>query len=133
MTMRDATAADYPAIAALHAAQGIECPLPQPGSGATLAATVVEDGGRIVAALFAVRCAEIVMVLDHAWRTPRLRWTVVEALHGGMERKLRRLKVDSGYCWLAPQFARGFARKLRDRLGWQEPLWKCLQRKVGDE
>lgn len=130
MTLRDAAPADYLAILELHAAQGIECPMPKPDAPSVMALKVVEDEGRIVAAVFAVRAAEIVLAVDHEWRTPRLRWTVIEAMQQALARTLRGMAVDCGYCWLAPPYARGFGRKLQQRLGWTEPVWKCLQRKV---
>lgn len=127
MTIRDATPDDVAAIHALHAGQ--DYPLPALDSR-LLSAQVVERDGRVVAAVMAVRAAEIVMVLDRETLTPGFRWEAVKALHVAMERQLAELQVDCAYCWIAPQYAKGFRRRLMRLLGWSEPTWRCLQRKV---
>lgn len=129
MTVRAATPADYVAIRALHDAQGAGFEFPALDGGATMAVLVAEDDGRIVGAVLARRAAEIVVALDHQWRTPRMRWAVAEAFQAEMAPVLARLGVDCAYGWVAPRM-RGFIRRLGQRLGWRKSEWVCIEHEV---
>lgn len=129
MTLREATPADMAAVRALH--DGENYPLP-PNDGRLLSVQVAEHEGRVVAAVLAVRAAEIVMVMDRQTISPWFRWLAIKALHRQMEQRLSEMHVDSAYCWLAPQYAKAFGRRLTRLLGWTEPAWRCLQRKVAE-
>jgi len=130
MTIRDARPEDLPAIWRFHAERGADCPLPEASGRTLLAAQVLEDGGRIIGAVMAARAAEMILTLDHGWRTPRFRWEAVKALHRTMEQRLQGERVDCAYLWLAPPYEKPFGRKLIETFGWNEPLWRCLQKKV---
>lgn len=127
MRIRAAAPADVPAIQALHAGQ--QYPLPE-FDRTVIAANVAERDGGVVGAVIAVRAAEIVLVLDRERLTPRFRLETVKALHADMDQRLGALDVDCGYCWLAPEYGRRFGDRLIGELGWSEPTWRCLQKKV---
>lgn len=94
-----------------------------------MAVLVLEDSGEIVAAVMAVRAAEIVMAVDGAWRTPAMRRVAVEALQGAMAPVLRDMAVDCGYCWVPPKMT-GWMRRLSGRLGWRKSDWVCMEHEL---
>ena len=129
MNAAPATEADLAELAALKERQGDPYPLP---SGNLAGAVVVRNGGRVVAGAVAVRAVEIVMVLDHGWASPAWRFEAVKAMQAALERDLTATGIDCAYVWLEPRRARGFGRKLMERLGWSRPTWDCYQRKASD-
>jgi len=70
------------------------------------------------------------MVMDHAWATSAVRWAAVKAMQETLAAPVAADGVDCAYVWLEPRRARGFGRKLMERLGWSRPVWDCYQRKV---
>ena len=127
MTVGAASADDVAELEALHG--HLQEPFPFPRAGIA-EAVVVRDRGSVVAGAVAVRAVEIVMVLDHGWATPARRWAAVKAMQEKLEAAVVASGVDCAYVWLEPRRARGFGRKLMERLGWSRPVWDCYQRKV---
>jgi hypothetical protein len=122
-----ADARDVAELERLHGRQREPYPFP----GRSIAdAVVVRDGGAVVAGAVTVRAVEVVLVLDHRWGTPARRWAAVAAMQEQLADMARQAGVDCAYVWLEPRRARGFGRKLMERLGWSRPVWDCYQRKV---
>lgn len=125
MKLREATAADIPALHALYTGE-----MP-PFDGTLFAVYVIEDdGGVIRMAVTAQRTAEAFLLVDPSWATPGERLAALEALHGTMLAHLHAQGVANIHAWLPPEIARSFGRRLMRRFGWTKPLWECFARKV---
>lgn len=129
MTVRLATAADYPAILAIGGGEAAAFPWPDMEAASTMAVMVAEHDGAIVGAVVARRAAEIVLAMDGGWRTPGMRLAAIEALQRGMAPVLREAAVDCGYCWVPPRMT-GWMRRLGRTLGWRRSDWVCMEHEL---
>ena len=75
--------------------------------------------------------AEVYLLHDPRAGTPRERWQWLLALHRAAEQDAYDRGLADAHCWLPPQIARAFGRRLL-RLGWQEQLWPSFSRKLND-
>jgi hypothetical protein len=116
----------------MHAAQGFAYDLPDLANPLFLSKLVVEDdAGRLAMASLVRLTSEVYLLADPRAGTPRERWHLLLALHAAAERDARARGLDDAHCWLPPQVARSFGRRLL-RLGWRRPLWTCFARELGD-
>ncbi len=133
MRVRPYTEADLEALKGMHRKQGFEYALPDPGNPLFLSKLVVEDeAGEPVMASLVRLTSEVYLLADPEAGTPRQRWRWLIALHAAAERDALGRGLDDAHCWLPPQVARSFGRRLL-RLGWKQPFWTCFARDLRSE
>lgn len=132
MKVREYTAADLVGLTRMHAAQGFEYAFPDLANPLFLSKLLLEDdaGQAVMGSLVRLTC-EVYLLADARAGTPRERWQWLLALHEAARRDALRCGLDDAHCWLPPQVARSFGRRLL-RLGWRQPLWTCFARELGE-
>ncbi len=137
--VRQYTEADLEALKQMHTAQGFDYPFPDLADQIFLSKLVVEDeaGRPVMASLVRLTC-EVYLLVDPRAGTspagsprdkPRERWQRLLALHTAAERDAYARGLQDAHCWLPPQVARSFGRRLL-RLGWKQPLWTCFAKEL---
>lgn len=76
--------------------------------------------------------AEVFMLTDPSWETPKVRMEGLKSIHESMRQELAKANVAEAIAWLPPQIERPFGRRLMRSFGWFEPLWKCVALKIGE-
>jgi hypothetical protein len=113
----------------IHAAQQMPYEFPELSNPLFLAKVVAERGGKIAAASFLRLTAEAYLLVDRECGTPIDRWRTVTVLHEVMRGDASRRGLDDVHCWLPPQVAGAFGRRL-GFLGWKREPWDCYARTV---
>jgi len=132
VTIREYTPADLAVLRRMHAAQGFDYAFPDLANPLFLSKRVLEDdAGRAVMASLVRLTSEVYLLADPQAGTPRDRWRWLLALHEAARREAFCRGLDDAHCWLPPQVARSFGRRLL-RLGWRQPLWTCFARELED-
>ena len=110
----------------MHAAQGFAYDFPDLANPLFLSKLVLEDDtGRAVMASLVRLTSEAYLLADPQTSKPRERWQWLLALHEVARQDALRRGLDDVHCWLPPEIARSFGRRLL-RLGWRRPLWTCF-------
>lgn len=109
---------DEPTLRAIYDQRGYKFDLPNRHSVLTESALIVEsDAGEIIAAGFAVRVPEIVLLMGNGH--PVVRLEAIRRLHDEMREDLRRKGYKFALSMVSPNF-RAFARHLKRKFGWME-------------
>ncbi len=133
MRIREYTVADLDALRRMHAAQGFDYAFPDLANPLFLGKLVLEDdAGRPVMASLLRLTSEAYMLHDAHAGSPRERWQRLRVLHEAARRDALARGLDDAHCWLPPQLARAFGRRLGN-LGWRRELWPCYSIGLGDE
>lgn len=131
MTVRFYRPDDLPQLERIHQAQGFEYEFPDLSDPLYFIKLVGEENGRIVNAGIAHLTAEIYFLADLSSGTPEHRFENFKQLHeAGCETAYRQGGLSDLHCWLPPQVAKPFGRRLL-RLGWQRPLWTDYVKELG--
>ncbi len=131
MQIREYKSEDLAALRAIHAAQGFDYALPDPGNPLFVTKLVLADDARqtLGAALLRLT-AEAYLLLDPRAGTPRQRWQALLALHEAARRDASVRGLEDVHAWLPPQIARTFGRRL-ERLGWiRDDAWTPYCKKL---
>lgn len=126
MKVRDCEPSDLPRLQELFNQHGFEYDLPD--LSRMLSAKVVESDGAIVQAILARTTVEVYMLGDQQWSTPALRFAALQKIHEAMRQELVIKGIEDVHCWLPPQVAKSFGRRLRHSFGWAKPLWEHMTR-----
>ncbi len=124
MRIREYKSQDLAALRAIHATQGFEYALPDPGNPLFVTKLVLEDDAQqpLGAALLRLT-AEAYLLLDPRAGTPRQRWQSLLALHEAARRDAWLRGLEDVHAWLPPRIARQFGRRL-EGLGWiRDDVW----------
>lgn len=113
----------------IHSAQQMPYEFPELCNPLFLTKVVAERSGRIAAAGFLRLTAEAYLLVDREGGTPADRWRTVSLLHEVMRGEAVRGGLDDVHCWLPPQVAGAFSRRLAF-LGWKREPWECYARRV---
>lgn len=132
MKIREYRSGDLDRLRQMHARQGFRYPMPDVEDSSFLVRAVLEDetGAPVMAAL-ARLTSEVYLLADPDSATPRERFRRLLTLHEAARREGWRRGLDDAHCWLPPQIAKGFGRRLA-RLGWREPAWNCYWLPLGN-
>lgn len=126
MKLRDARPDDYEALQKIHQQNGFDYDLPE-FHGFDCVQVIVDDEDRPVMAVCARKFAEITLLVDRTWETPAWRLAALKRLHAAMEIKLNFRGFREAACWLAPEIAKGFGRRLTQIFGWKKSDWVCYR------
>jgi hypothetical protein len=113
----------------IHTAQQMPYEFPELSNPLFLTKVVAERHGKIAAASFLRLTAEAYLLVDCELGAPIDRWRNVNLLHEVMRGEAVRRGLDDVHCWLPPQVADAFGRRL-GFLGWKKELWDCYARTV---
>jgi len=120
---------DLQALREMHAAQGFSYPLPDLGDPLFVTRLVLTEreesgaGERIAGAALLRLTAEAYLLLDPRSGTPRERWERILALERAAEADAWRRGLADVHCWLPPEIAAKFGRRLARR-GWvRDDAW----------
>ncbi len=131
MRIREYRSEDLARLRAMHAKQGFRYALPDIDDGSFLLRTVVEnDAGKPAMAALARLTSEVYLLTDPEAGTPRERWEWLRSLHRAATQEAWRRGIDDAHCWLPPEIAKSFGRRLL-RLGWSQPAWTCYWLPLG--
>lgn len=126
--VRPAAKEDLPAIAALHASQGLDYEAPDWSK--MLVSVVIEVDGQITMAAFLRKTAETYLLLDpRAETSKKERLGQLLILHKELVAPCEGNGLSDLHCWLPPALDTQFG-KLLMHLGWTKPLWPCYSREV---
>jgi len=120
---------DERALRHVHSAQEMPYEFPELSNPLFLTKLVAERDGKISAASFLRLTAEAYLLVDRERGTPAERWRTVTLLHEVMRGEAARRGLDDVHCWLPPQVAGAFGRRLGS-LGWKREPWECYARSV---
>jgi hypothetical protein len=113
----------------IHLAQQMPYEFPDLSNPLFLTKVVAERNGKIAAASLLRLTAEAYLFVDRECGTPIDRWRTVTLLHEVMRGEAAQRGLDDVHCWLPPQIASPFGRRL-SFLGWQRERWDCYARTV---
>lgn len=92
---------------------------------------VGEENGKIVNAGIAHLTAEVYFLADPKAGTPHDRFNNFLTMHESFcEVAYRQGGLSDLHCWIPPQVARPFGRRLM-KLGWKKPLWNSFAKELG--
>lgn len=115
----------------IHQAQGFDYEFPDLSDPLYHIKLVGEEDGRIVNAGIAHLTSEIFFLADPNAGNPRHRFENFKQLHeAGCEVAHRQGGLADLHCWVPPEVARAFGRRLR-KLGWERPLWTSYVKELG--
>jgi hypothetical protein len=120
---------DWDELRRIHSAQQMPYEFPDLSNPLFLTKVVAETGGKIAAASFLRLTAEAYLLVDREYGAPTDRWRAVTLLHEVMRGEAARRGFDDVHCWLPPQIAGAFGRRLGS-LGWKKEPWDCYARTV---
>ena len=115
----------------IHLAQQMPYEFPELSNPLFLTKVVAERGGKIAAASFLRLTAEAYLLIDREYGTPIDRWRTITLLHEVMRGQAASRGLDDVHCWVPPQVASAFGRRL-GFLGWKKEPWECYARTVSD-
>ena len=127
--VREYQPGDWPALRAMHQAQGFDYAFPELNDPIFLSKLVVEAEGQVVMASLLRLTAEVYLLDDPRAGTPRQRWQWLLALHRAAAEDAYDRGLADAHCWLPPKIVRSFGRRLF-RLGWEEQLWPSFSKKL---
>lgn len=130
MKIRDYSPEDKSQIEALFQKQGFEYELPDFNERQFVVNKVVEDNGRVIMAICARQTVELYMISDKEWETPRWRFEALRKIHEAMREALDSLGFRDAHCWLPPQIAKTFGKRLMRTFQWKQPLWTDFTRET---
>jgi hypothetical protein len=131
MTVRFFRPDDLSKLEQLHQAQGFEYEFPDLNDPLYFIKLVGEEDGKIVNAAVAHLTAEIFFLADNKAGDPEQRFANFKTLHeAGCEVAYRTGGLSDLHCWIPPQIARPFGRRLL-KLGWKRPLWTSFAKELG--
>lgn len=124
---------DLEAVKRLHEKQGLGYTLPDLEDPSTVVRIVMEEDGQITQALFLRKASEAFWLFDREGKRKRDIAGRFIVLHKEAEREAARCGIPDVYAWIPPQIAGNmrFDRMMRNKLGWDRPLWPCFHRSVG--
>jgi hypothetical protein len=131
MLIRNYTDDDLGALEQIHAAQGLPYKFPNLKSSLFLSKIVLERDSKIVAAALLRLTAEAYVLLDKNNGAPADRWRSLLLLHEAARGDAVRKGLDDVHCWVPPQVARSFGRRI-ESLGWERERWKCFSRTLAN-
>ena len=131
MKLRDYVDADQDALRKIHAAQAMPYRFPDLNSPLFIVRAVLEDDGKLMAAAMLRLTAECYLLIDRNSGTARNRWRRLLLLHEAVRGEALRRGLDDVHCWLPPEVAAAFGRRLV-QLGWERERWSCYARSVAD-
>lgn len=131
MRLREFVDADQDALRRIHSAEAMPYKFPDLGSPLFVVRTVLEDDGKLLAAAMLRLTAESYLLLDRSSGTARDRWRSLILLHEAVRGEALRRGLDDVHCWLPPEVAAAFGRRLV-QLGWERERWSCYARSVAD-
>ena len=118
MRTRPVYLADIPALEAIYAEREYKFDIPSLGSVLTEEAMVVEsDTGEIVAAGFAIRTPEIVLLMGNGHVLVKLE--AIRRIHEAMRESLRRKGYGRAFAVVSPHL-KAYIRHMKKRFGWVE-------------
>lgn len=120
---------DQEELRRIHSAQQMPYEFPELSNPLFLTKVVAERRGRIAAASFLRLTAEAYLLVDRENGTPIDRWRTVTLLHEVVRGDASRRGLDDVHCWLPPQVAGAFGRRL-GFLGWKKEPWDSYARTV---
>jgi len=123
------TEREIPALQALHKEQEWPYPFPNLDQEQFISKRVLRDeNGEFVGCVVARKTAELYLIGNPNWRTPKWRMEALKMMHNDMRQELRNQGYADGHCWIPPQ-VKNFGRRLK-RLGWQLNPWDCWSRET---
>lgn len=131
MLIRNYTEEDLGALKHLHAARSMPYSFPNLSSPLFLSKIVLERDSEIFAAALLRVTAEAYVLLDPEAGTPCDRWRALLLLHEAARGDAARRGLDDAHCWVPPQVARSFGRRI-ESLGWEREKWDCYSRSVAE-
>lgn len=116
MRTRPAFAADLPALQAIYAQREYKFEIPALGSLLTEEAIVIEsDAGEIVAAGFAIRTPEIVLLMGNGH--PAVCLEAIRRIHEAMRESLRRKGYGRAFAVVSPEL-KSYVRHMIRKFNW---------------
>ena len=107
---------DYPALIALHAQREYKFDIPLVSHRLTEEAILIEsEAGEIIAAGFAIRTPEIVLLMGKG--SGVVRWEAIRRIDQSMRNSLRSKGYSKALAVISPTF-KGFVRHLRRKFHW---------------
>lgn len=86
----------------------------------------VDESGTARIVMRAERVAEIYMVIDHEWKSPAMRWAMIEQAHAEMRKRLEAKGYKVAYSFFADGVPNGYIRRLIP-LGWVRVVDRCIR------
>lgn len=131
MIVRRIQGHDQHGLTDIFAAQGFSYTLPNLAEFSHLQILADESNQ----ARIAVGCrnlAEVFMLVDPSWETPKVRMEGLSIIHESMRKELAQANVSEAVAWLPPQIAKPFGNRLMRTFGWYKPEWPCVALKIGE-
>jgi hypothetical protein len=125
---RDLGPLDWSTIERWHEQSGFGYELPDPNKEAFAAMKLVIEGNRPVGGALARMTVEIYGFCDPDWGTPAMRLEMLRLLHKEITAEMAKQRIRTAHCWLPPQIAKSFGRRMKKLFRWNEPAadWRCL-------
>lgn len=131
MRVRPLTEDDIPRLREIYDAQGWKYEFPNFFDPQfVVKAVLIDDTGAIVNAVCARQTVELYMLADNTWRTPHWRLEAVKKMHGVMSEALAMRGFTDAHCWLPPEIARSFGKRLARTFQWVKNTWPCYSREI---
>jgi hypothetical protein len=122
---------DLSQLERFYQAQGFAYEMPNLADPLYFIKMVGEQDGKIVNACVAHLTAELYFLADKKAGNPAQRFSNFLTLHEAFsEVAYRQGGLSDFFCWVPPQVARPFGRRLL-KLGWKRPLWPCFAKELG--
>lgn len=90
----------------------------------------LDDQGNVRIVISAEKVAEMYMIMDHAWETPAMRWSMIEQMHREMLFRLKAKGYTRAYSFFADGVPNGYIRRLI-LSGWDRVIDRCVRYVAG--
>jgi hypothetical protein len=130
MTIRPLRTEDIPKLRRIYERMGLDYAFPDLLAAEFVNVQVLEDNGEPVMAIASRKTVETYLLMDKSWKTPGWRQEAFTELHLAAHRAVRALGFRDAHCWVPPQVAKSFGRRLERIFGWRKSVWTVFSREL---
>lgn len=130
MTIRPLEARDIPKLRQMYEAQGFDYQFPDLAAPEFVNVMVLEEDGSLVLAIASRKTVETYLWIERGWKTPGWRQEAFMQLHLAAHKAVKEMGFRDAHCWLPPQVAKSFGRRLQRVFGWKKSIWDVFSKEL---
>jgi hypothetical protein len=130
MTIRPMEPEDVPKLRQIYEEMGFAYAFPDLLAPQFVNVMVLEEDGVPVMAVASRKTVEVYLLMKPGWRTPGWRQEALLQLHWAAHQAVKALGFTDANCWVPPQVAKSFGRRLERVFGWKKSVWQVFSREL---
>jgi len=130
MNIRRIEPEDVPKLREIYEEMGFDYQFPDLTQAQFVDVQVAEDEGTVVGAIISRKTVENYLLIKKDWKTPGWRQEIFMQLHLAAHMAVKELGFTDANCWVPPQVAKSFGRRLQRVFGWKKSVWDVFSREL---